>query len=132
LTHRPLLSGATTAIADLVSTRSAARVRSISTTTGYSIAASDGEIGHAEDFLLDSALWQVRYLIVHTSSWWPGEKLLVSPLSIGGIDRDASTIHIAETRQRVKDSPPYIAADIVDGAHEELFHTHFGFRGARL
>ena len=77
-------------------------------------------------------LWQVRYLIVHTSNWWPGEKLLVSPLSVERIDRDGSTIHIAETRQRVKDSPPYVAADTVDGAFEELFHAYYGFRGARL
>ena len=115
-----------------VSTLSDARVRGISAITGYSIEASDGDIGHAEDFLIDTSLWQVRYRIVHSSSWWQREKLLVSPLSIRGIDRDGSTIQIAETRQRVKDSPPYIAADTVDGAFEELFHTYFGFRGARL
>lgn len=127
-----VLSGATRATADMAVARGDGHVSSISAITGYSIEATDGHIGHAEDFLIDTALWQVRYLIVHTSRWWPSEKLLVSPLSVERIDRHESTIHIAETRQRVKDSPPYIAADTVDGAFEELFHTYYGLRGASL
>ncbi len=107
------------------------QVRSISEITGDSIETTDGDIGHAEDFLIDTTLWQVRYLVVHTSSWWPGEKLLVSPLSIDWIDRARSIIHLDVTRQKVKDSPPYVAADTVDGAFEELFHTYYGIRWAR-
>ncbi len=107
------------------------RVRSISEITGDEIEATDGDIGHAEDFLIDTALWQVRYLIVHTSNWWAGEKLLVSPLSVGRIDWARSIIHLDVSRQKVKDSPPYAAAQTVDGAFEELFHSYYGFRGAR-
>jgi hypothetical protein len=45
------------------------RLRTISEITGNSIEATDGDIGHAEDFLIDTDFWQVRYLIVHTSIW---------------------------------------------------------------
>ena len=107
------------------------RVRSISEITGDSIETTDGDIGHAEDFLIDTALWQVRYLIVHASSWWPGEKLLVSPFSIDWIDWARSIIHLDVTRQKVKDSPPFVAAQTVDGAFEESFHTYYGIRWAR-
>ncbi len=106
-------------------------VHSIEGIRGDTIETTDGDIGHAEDFLIDTALWQVRYLVVHTSSWWPGEKLLVSPLSIDWIDRARSIIHLDVTRQKVKDSPPYVAADTVDGAYDELFHTYYGLRLAR-
>jgi hypothetical protein len=124
--------GATTAeLVERESGQPGALVRSISDITGDSIETSDGDIGHAEDFLIDTALWQVRYLVVHTSSWWPGEKLLVSPLSIAWIDWARSIIHLDVTRQKVKDSPPYVAAETVDGAFEELFHSYYGFRGAR-
>ncbi len=107
------------------------RVRSMLEVTGNSIEATDGDIGHAEDFLIDIAAWQVRYLVVHTSSWWAGEKLLVSPLSIDWIDWARCIIHLDVTRQKVKDSPPYRAAETVDGAFEELFHSYYGFRGPR-
>lgn len=106
-------------------------VRSLSEITGGAIETTDGEIGHAEDFLIDTALWQVRYLVVHTSSWWPGEKFLLSPLSIDWIDWARSIIHLHVTRQKVKDSPPYVAAETVDGAFEELFETYYGIRWVR-
>jgi hypothetical protein len=102
--------------------------RGISEIAGDSIEATDGGIGHAEDFLIDTALWQVRYLIVHTSNWWPGEELLVSPLSIQSIDWEQSVIHLDVSRQKVRNGPSYVATEAVDRAFEELFHTYYGIR----
>lgn len=122
---KPHSSTAGTAATDPVVVRSLAQI------IGYSIEATDGDIGHAEDFLIDTAGWQVRYLTVHTSSWWAEEKLLLSPLSIDWIDWARGIIMLDVIRQKVKDSPPYVAAETVDGAFEELFHTYYGFRGPR-
>ncbi|MFZ3177602.1 MAG: PRC-barrel domain-containing protein, partial [Methylovirgula sp.] len=49
--------------------------------TGYHIHASDGEIGHVEDFLVADADWSIRYLVVDTKNWWLGKKVLISPRS---------------------------------------------------
>ncbi len=103
----------------------------LSDITGESIEASDGDIGHAEDFLIDTNMWQVRFLVVHTSNWWPGEKLLVSPLSIDWIDWARSIIHLDVSRQKVRDSPAYDAEGTVDGAYEDLFHSYYGIRWTR-
>ena len=46
---------------------------------GHHIQATDGEIGHVEDFIIDDETWAIRYLIVDTQNWWPGKKVLVSP-----------------------------------------------------
>jgi hypothetical protein len=43
-------------------------LRSITEVTGYHLHATDGYIGHAQDFLVDSATWGVSYLIVDTSN----------------------------------------------------------------
>jgi hypothetical protein len=43
------------------------------------IGATDGEIGHVEDFLLDDESRAFRYLVVDTRNWWPGNKVLVAP-----------------------------------------------------
>jgi len=106
-------------------------VHSLSEVTGDSIEAADGDVGHADDFLIDTALWQVRYLTVHKSTWWTEEKRLISPLSIDWIDRVRSIVHLHVTCQKVKDSPPYIESETVDGAFEELFHSYYGIHWAR-
>jgi hypothetical protein len=73
----------------------------------------------------------MEYLVVHTTSWWPSGKCLVSPPMIDWIDRARSSIHLKVTRQDVKASPRYDAAESVDGAFEELFHAHYGTRAVR-
>jgi hypothetical protein len=49
-------------------------LRSIEAVTGYHVHASDGEIGHVADFLLDDVDWSVHYFIVDTKNWWPGKR----------------------------------------------------------
>src|ERR1700687_4500270 len=45
---------------------------------GYHILATDGEIGHVEDFLIDEADRTLRYLVVDTSNWLGGRSVLIS------------------------------------------------------
>ena len=54
-------------------------LRRIETMEGYSIAATDGLIGHVKDFYFDDAAWVVRYLIVETGRGLAHRKVLVSP-----------------------------------------------------
>lgn len=37
----------------------------------------DGEIGRAEDFIMDDGMWTIRYLIIDTVNWRPGKKSLL-------------------------------------------------------
>lgn len=41
-------------------------LRSTQEVTGHHIQATDGEIGHVEDFIIDDETWAIRYLIVDT------------------------------------------------------------------
>src|SRR4030095_14449402 len=41
-------------------------LRSIKKSTGYHLRASDGEIGHVDDFLIAQESWRIRYLFVDT------------------------------------------------------------------
>ena len=54
--------------------------------------------------------------------------LLISARSITGIDYTRGILHVAATRQFVKDSPPYDVEKTVDGAFEESFETYYGIR----
>ena len=114
--------------ADAQSKEGDPHLRSIATITGYQIHASDGEIGHVEDFLVDDAGWNIRYIKVDTRNWWPGKRVLISPYSVREIDWSGRLMHISVNRQRVKDSPPYDPCITIDGAYEEKFLTYYGIR----
>jgi sporulation protein YlmC with PRC-barrel domain len=100
-------------------------LRSIEAVTGYHIHASDGEIGHVEDFLLDDGNWSVRFLIVDTTNWWAGTKVLISPQSVREINWSNRLVNLTVDCQKVKDSPAYDASTTVDGAYEKRFHDHY-------
>ena len=101
-------------------------LRSIGMVTGYHIHASDGEIGHVEDFLVEDADWSIHYLVVDTKNWWPGKKVLISPRSAREISWTDRLVNLNVDRQKVKDSPAYDASTTVDQAYEEHFHNHYG------
>ena len=103
-------------------------LRSIAAITGCHIHASDGEIGHVEDFLVDDAGWNIRYIKVDTRNWWPGERVLISPYSVREIDWSGRLVHVNVSRQKVKNAPPYNPSITVDGAYEEKFLTYYGIR----
>jgi len=78
---------------------------------GFHLVATDGEIGHIDDFLLD-ANWTVRYLVVDTSNWIGGRSVLVSPSAIDEIDPSAEKIRVRLTREEIKNSPSVGTADV--------------------
>jgi hypothetical protein len=102
-------------------------LRSIEAVTGYHIHASDGEIGHVEDFLVDDAGWGIRYITVDTRNWWPGKKVLISPRSVQEIDWTDNQVHLNVNRQKVKDGPVLESAMTVDRAYEEKHRAYYDY-----
>jgi len=103
-------------------------LRGVKEVTGYHIAASDGEIGHIEDFFVDEEGWQIEYLLVDTGNWLPGRKVLISPGWITHIVWEDSQVHVKATREQVKNSPEYDPNAAVDRRYEERLHNHYGYR----
>jgi len=99
-------------------------LRSIEAVTGYHIHASDGEIGHVEDFLVEDEDWSIRYLVVDTKNWWFGKKVLISPRSVREINWMDNLISLKVDRQTVKDSPAFDASTTVDHAYQKHFHSY--------
>ncbi|MEO6777171.1 MAG: PRC-barrel domain-containing protein [Kofleriaceae bacterium] len=82
-------------------------LRSSREVTGYHLHATDGEIGHVIDFLVDDASWAVRYLSVTTSNWWFGKHVLIAPALIEAVAWDKRRINLRVTRDVIKGSPPW-------------------------
>jgi len=74
---------------------------------GIHLHATDGEIGHVEDFLSEDLTWSIRYLVIDTSNWWIGKQVLISPDWVDRVDWPAGKLHIGLERASVKEAPEY-------------------------
>jgi hypothetical protein len=104
-------------------------LRSSRAVTGYHVQATDGDIGHVGDFLMDDGSWAIRFMLVDTTNWWPGEKVLVASDWIDRVDWDHSKVHVTVTRAQIKNSPsydPYRPADHTAAGDEERRPTARG------
>ena len=82
-------------------------LRSIFEATGYHIHATDGEIGHIENFILEDRTWDIRYIIVDTSNWWMGQHVLVSPFAVKDFSALEHEVNLGVSREKIRKSPPW-------------------------
>jgi sporulation protein YlmC with PRC-barrel domain len=100
-------------------------LRSANAVMRYHINASDGGIGHVQGLLLDEDTWAIRYLIVDTSNWWLGHKVLITPQWIQGVSWSERTVSIDLTREAIKNSPPYDSASTLHRHQEASLYDHY-------
>jgi len=108
------------------STPQDSHLRCTGSVSGYSLAATDGAIGHVQDFLIDSEVWAIRYIEIATRNWWPGKKVLLSPAWILGVSWAHSNVTIGLARHTIQAAPAYLEAEPVTRAYEDLLHQHYG------
>jgi PRC-barrel domain len=77
-------------------------LRSSAEVIGYRVEASDGKVGHLEDFMVDDCNWGVDAMIVDTTDWLPGGQVLVAPQAVERIDWQTRTVRLNMTREQVK------------------------------
>ena len=101
-------------------------LRSMAEISGYHIHATDGEIGHLSDVLIEDSDWTLRYLIVNTSNWWQGKEVLISPRSTESIRWTEHLIYLGVNRDRVRTSPEYDSSRPITTAFDTEMATHYG------
>ncbi len=104
-------------------------LRSTREVTGYHIEAVDGEIGHVKDFIVDDDSWAVRYLVVDTSNWWFGKKVLLAPQWIERVSWTESKVFVGVSREAVKNSPEYDEGALISREYEAKLYNSHGRRG---
>lgn len=82
-------------------------LRSAASVKGYHVEATNGEIGHVENFLIDDADWSVRYLLIATRNWWPGKHVQLAPNTVEAFDWMRKHIALNVTREQVQSSPEW-------------------------
>jgi hypothetical protein len=101
-------------------------LRSTRQVKGYYIAATDGEIGHVEDFIVDDENWVLRYLVVATRNWLPGKKVLIAPQWVKRVDWEASSVYVDLSQESIKNSPEYDHSKEVTRDYENNLYDHYG------
>jgi hypothetical protein len=100
-------------------------LRSAQDVASYHIAATDGEIGCVEDFIVEDDSWKIRYLAIDTRNWLPGKKALVSPHWIYLIDWAQGKVHFNLSREGVKQSPEYDNSKLISSEYEAQLYRHY-------
>jgi hypothetical protein len=101
-------------------------LRSTDKLKGYTIKASDGDIGDAEDFIIDDINWKLSYMIVDTGNWLPGKKVLISPKWIKEMKWDTSEVIVKASVEQVKNSPEYHADKEITDSQELHLENYYG------
>jgi uncharacterized protein YrrD len=102
-------------------------LRSTREVTGYHIEATDGEIGHLEDFLFDGETWEIRYAIIDTKNWWPGKKILLRPQWIKRVSWAEREVYIKMSREEIQESPEWDPNRAISRDYELRLHKHYGY-----
>ena len=100
-------------------------LRSTQAVSGSHVQATDGEIGHVADVVIDDGTWAIRYLIVDTQNWWPGKKVLVAPQWIERVSWSEAKVFVNVARDAIKQSPEYTNDTVITREYEIGLHQHY-------
>lgn len=103
-------------------------IRTLDELRGYDIQATDGEIGHVEDFLFDDESWTIRYFVVDTGPWLFGRKVLIAPQSVGEPSWEGGVLPVDLTKEQVEESPEVDLEQPVSRQKQAIINRHYGWQ----
>jgi len=78
---------------------------------------------------VDERTWSIRYLVVDTSNWWVGHKVLISPEWIEEVHWIDQSVSIDLKQQSVKNAPPYESTEQLNRDREINLYRHYNRPG---
>ncbi len=100
-------------------------LRSAREVIGYFVREIDDSLGRVDDLLVDDLSWAIRYLVVDTTEWWPGKKVLVSPRWVEAVRWEGAEIHVGLTRRAILSAPEYDPSRPIGRDYEARLHEHY-------
>lgn len=101
-------------------------LRKLNELNGYSLQATDGELGKVKDVFFDDEKWTIRYLVVETGSWLNSRRVLISPYSISAVNPDVESISVRLSQEQVRNSPDIDTHQPVSRQMEGDFSRYYG------
>jgi uncharacterized protein YwbE len=97
------------------------------TLSGYKLRSLDGDIGKVKEFYFDDHHWTIRYLVVDTGDWLADRLVLVSPHSLGEVNKEQRYIAVDLTKKQIEGSPSWNSDKPVSRQLEEDFYGYYGW-----
>lgn len=101
-------------------------LRSTKEIVGYSIHATDGEIGKVVDYIIDDSNWKIIFFVVETGSWLDSRKIILPIHWIKELSWENSTVVVNVTTNSIKDSPEFDASQPINESYEQNLYDHYG------
>jgi hypothetical protein len=101
-------------------------LRSSKEVAGYRIHASDGDIGHVEDLVIDDHEWLVHYVEVDTRNWLPAKKVLVGTARIDQISWADESVAVSLPKKAIESAPAYDPSILITPDYELELFKHYG------
>ncbi|WP_447971367.1 PRC-barrel domain-containing protein [Nitrospira sp. M1] len=92
----------------------------------FSLFTNDGEIGKVVNFIVDDTDLVLRYLVVDTSKWLAGRKVLISPMWGKSINWTEQLIAVDVKKEQVQESPEYDPLVPIEQVYEVNLYEHYG------
>ncbi len=104
-------------------------LRSLKDIEGYTVSATDGDIGNLVNFLLDDEHWRVRFLVVQADNplFMDSRNLLLPPISFRQADWSTQRLLLALTVDEVKSSLGRDVDEPVSRQQERDYSRHYDF-----
>jgi hypothetical protein len=93
---------------------------------GYDIHASDGGIGHVDDFIVDDDTWRIQYMIIDTRNWLPGKHVILPPDWARQVDWFGKEIYVDLAKKVIKNAPVYDPATPINRDFEQHMYDYYG------
>jgi sporulation protein YlmC with PRC-barrel domain len=101
-------------------------LRSTSEVKGYTIHATDGEIGKVTDFIVDDSNWKINYLVVDTGTWLNSKNVLLPVGWIKDIKWDNELVIVDVTLAQIENCPSYDDAEPINDTDEKSLFDYYG------
>ena len=88
-------------------------LRSTQRIAGYHIHASDGEIGHVKDFIIDDQTLKLLFFVVDTHNWIRGKKVLIPINEIKKVDWTTFEVFLNITIAEVENSRLFEGSEFI-------------------
>jgi hypothetical protein len=101
-------------------------LRSLNEMIGYSLKATDGEIGRCEDFLFEDRPWVIRYMVAKTEKWFLENHVLLSLINFKSPEWSNRLFHVSLTKEQIRNSLP-LEADAPVSMIENQSYLYYGW-----
>lgn len=101
-------------------------LRSTNEVKGYTIHATDGEIGKVTDYVLDDSNWKINYLVIETGNWLNSKNVILPTGWIKEVKWDNQIVIVDVTTAQIENCPIYDSSQPLNAVDEKNLYNYYG------